>query len=289
MNKKHQNIDIELLKLYEEIAGQKDSAESYEPVFHYTSLETLAKILESSKMHFTHYSFLNDYSELIHGFSSLLKMIFDSNEDDPVFQSVLDRFKTRLSEDSLVQNICVGSFSSHGNSLSQWRGYGDSARGICIRFNQRVLWELCRTHDFVLAKVTYTQKELDKFYNRVIVKHKTLSEGLKLETVEENTDLLFNILKVCSLFIKHAGFAEESEYRIVSQRIDKLEHKNKNGLYVPYCDFYLGGNLNCLIEEIIIGPAADQELVLRSVKVLLNKFNLNEIDTSTSKIPYRVI
>ena len=102
--------------------------------------------------------------------------------------------------------------------------------------------------------------------------------------------MFFTHLVMATCFIKHIGFLEENEIRIVDSRTNEVKSKFSNGLYSPYIELDFNNEISSMICEIWIGPAARQELVKRSIELILHEFRMQDkCETFTSEIPYRLL
>jgi hypothetical protein len=145
-------------------------------------------------------------------------------------------------------DIYVTSFCTHANDpyakehglLSQWRGYGGEG-GYCIVFDTAALIELLQREfgahywfmPLKLAQVHYRTADLsveDVFAPLLIETHKLFSALLDRKEIPEEAIAYF--LWAASL-LKHQGFREENEARIVA--IPSTQH-DLDGLRAKYGD-----------------------------------------------------
>src|SRR5882672_1435279 len=107
------------------------------PLYHYTSVETMEKILRSKRMRASHIAFMNDGSELEYGlqlFKMLLgqKMQAAAGRQKDLAAALLANVDTQSVERVPVFVLC---FSEAANLLSQWQLYTPHGRGVSIGFN----------------------------------------------------------------------------------------------------------------------------------------------------------
>ena len=120
------------------------------PLYHYTSLEAMERILRSKKMRASHIAFMNDGSELEYGleiFKRFLKEKMGRAEgrENNLAAALLVNVDTLLTAYAPVFVLC---FSEAPNLLSQWQAYTPLGRGVSIGFNhiavvgraQREVW-----------------------------------------------------------------------------------------------------------------------------------------------------
>ena len=100
-------------------------------LYYYCSADSFMSIIKNKTLRFSDLYHMNDLSELQQG-----NIIFDeiiknssafSEETKAKFALTLQEFKNRC----ILLSI---SFSRAKDSLSQWRGYGDDAKGFCIGY-----------------------------------------------------------------------------------------------------------------------------------------------------------
>jgi hypothetical protein len=125
-----------------------------EIVYHYTSADTLLKIVDKREIWATNIFYLNDVSESRHSLELFTKRL-------PVF---LERNKSEHGEalrNVFAQGISidwdppfVASFSSHDDSLPQWRSYCSNGNGVSIGFRVSALRQSSMTHDLILGRFT---------------------------------------------------------------------------------------------------------------------------------------
>ena len=224
-------------------------------------------------------------------------------------------------QDHYVTSFCTASdedewVSQHG-LLSQWRGYG-SGGGYAIVFDTKGL-------DFLLAndaKIYHDSEETLVFGNvqydeggeEVLFAHdKQLQQHIQCVQDEFVTCLrghkcledygAFDSVALLSAFLKHRGFKEEKEVRIVvgepSPKIQlkiadqvttpfrKIHSFSRNGTAVPCIHLFEDQKLQALpIRRIIIGPHPDKLARKKSVEILLRDHKINA-EVGVSDIPFR--
>jgi hypothetical protein len=101
-------------------------------------------------------------------------------------------------------------------------------------------------------------------------------------------------------FLKHSGFREESEYRIVAlcnrptksdpgdeRKIKEIRFRSRpDGNVVPYISLYEGLKKPLPIKGVIIGPHAQQENQRSAVELLLEQHELKAA-VRVSELPFR--
>ncbi|MCK9615282.1 MAG: DUF2971 domain-containing protein [Candidatus Omnitrophica bacterium] len=273
----------------QEVLGNTALTDKIQVLYHYTSMDSLEKIMKNECMHFSHISWMNDYSEYDWGLNmfqeKLLKMVSDKTKE---MEESFKKFINIIKKDKDKDNPCVGSFTALKESLSQWRGYGDKGGGICIGFDAGLMKRICKENNFIIGDVLYGDS-FDGSCSNFLAK----ISGFISAYTNDPADALARVGMLISLlacFVKHEGFQEEKEIRIAIPFPEKLPNKLKGKLYVPYFLFDFKENFSSIFKEIWVGPAANQELLAKSVSLLINECGLDDsCKIYKSNIPYRII
>ena len=220
----------------------------------------------------------------------------------------LDSFASR------TVSVYVVSFSELGNSLSQWRAYAPRD-GVSIGFHRGALGAV---KDFALWKCRYAHgaeiathrenRELQVLADEVEetirwVSRLVQAEGRrkKAQTVRERSMAEANhvlhistVLVWGALRLKHAGFAEEKEWRLIdNRRADVLGNTQfRRGafgvtpyLVVPLPETWRTAPLG--IAEVIVGPSSNAQAIVASIQDLLRTTLHSNARVSSCGIPYR--
>ena len=109
-------------------------------LFHYTSMDGLRGILSSHSMFATDSLYLNDTTEIANSLPTVRDVLSSSAKSlsPKLVQTMLglleDEHSTGFLSSSKSQYFIL-SFSTEGDDLQQWRGYGDDTHGACIGFD----------------------------------------------------------------------------------------------------------------------------------------------------------
>ena len=111
-------------------------------VYHYASLETLTKIVDTQQLWATNVKFLNDTKERAAFLEQAMQRLEgfrdrNPNLDRTAFDEALD--PDRPAYDSISYLPSVISFSKDADSLPQWRAYCPKGRGVAIGFSVSAL------------------------------------------------------------------------------------------------------------------------------------------------------
>lgn len=298
--------------------------ENCQKLYHYTTYKGLNGILNSQSLWATNYQFLNDSSEIIYFKQKLQVLIKDCIEEfspeevknHPEFnlKSVLEtNFINDTIYKALGNEFYLTSFCSHkepyeekNGLLSQWRGYGQGG-GYAIVFDKEKIkksielegknFQYCHLD---LNDVVYGDN--DKKYEtelglciEKIKSHidKILEVRRKIAPILDNTVEEYTALIELASRLKHPGFREENEVRIIAyspkgeaaELRPYKEHKYrvKNGFGIPYIELFGFEDNSLPIERIIVGPHQDKEV---RAQVLQERLANTGIKVTYSETPF---
>ncbi len=295
-------------------------AEFFMKLYHYTTSNVLMKILSLKEIWFTDFRFLNDMQEFYFAKEIAKNTLNEFNFGNPIdefkskfghggknlgsFEKLIDNFKERFVPGVFgrFQNDYVPyvfSLSADGDSLSQWRAYGNGE--LCIEFDSDKLLQATSGR---LHKIEYRSRgdsdeglsfSIDKFFLEVFEQFKNYGR-IDIETIEDGwQDVRPNFLRNSSpIGIKHKGFKDECEWRIVKEY--SLRGKGHPETFfdgaryptprakVRLCDDV--ENLSKIITGVRFGPGSDVTLAKNSIAVL-NLAMGTKYEVQFSDIPYR--
>jgi hypothetical protein len=248
-------------------------------VYHYTSAAGLIGILTSGELRGTSASFLNDTSEIEHGLS-ICKAVLEEERaarTSAEEQTLLERTLGLLGDEVLLHEVYLTSFSARRDVLSQWRGYGSSEGRFCIGFQLSQFSE--RDVLYLPRPVAY---QLDEQRERVKRAVRVACEMLRDDPDPGNAwryaaSLSFHLHRLMCWF-KHAGFAEEQEWRSMMTLISEydLQHisfEPFRGAPRPYVAMLAGSRTSSRLPgvEVCIGPTERAPATYRATQLLLAK------------------
>jgi len=287
---------------------------SEEILFHYTSEAGLQGILQNKCLWATDAFASNDSSEMVLGDKLFKKMILEwlskKNRSCEGFKKLI--YTTQQSLEQNFKGTFLTCFSTtkekyvlDNGLLSQWRGYGFYS----IKFRKDVLLEALEKenslHDLDGSVRYYSDSESDSDYEEFkkdnslkIDEFKKFISTDEWMEIENKTSLTSKdedkIVKAIELilhprfFVKHKGFHEEQERRIVI-----LTPKNsgkKLHFHAPKSHIKLFEEdpsiIENAIEEIIIGPVSDQKAAKHWVDSMLREFGYKNVEVKCSEIPF---
>ena len=110
-----------------------------EEIFHYTDLESLIGIVTKQKLWATDAQFLNDSEELRHAQAACCSYMEGRiqehrDNDENLVAALIELLVQKLRSIDEHDFPYVLSFTSEGDQLSQWRGYGKFGQGVSVGF-----------------------------------------------------------------------------------------------------------------------------------------------------------
>ena len=218
----------------------------------------------------------------------------------------------------------IASFSSHENEyhrehgmLSQWRSYGDD--GVAIVFDTKELENLLRLEDEQVVfswcgvqDAVYLERDLDfrrtfsTLFDTVGLFAEHVTKGLDAHDngVQDNMKRLYEALFPAVTRLKHFGFQEEKECRIVvgvphqehhdaleisgnARQAKRIYHRSGRNGSIPYIRLFENLGKELPISRILVAPSRNQEANAEAVCDLVSRRNTAErILVQRSEIPY---
>ncbi|NVI84061.1 DUF2971 domain-containing protein [Janthinobacterium sp. BJB401] len=258
---------------------------------HYTTLGGLVGILESNTLWASNALFLNDKSELLHGFEAakLAVKVDTASAERKWIKAVIDELS--IIEDDGLADAFITCFCERPDVLSLWRGYGATEQGVAITFDGPTIARLLgnagsHPSKVIYAEVTTVQKFRTELKKEIAELQEWKDDVGELELDEIKEDARKIITKLLPRF-KHNGFRDEREFRFVAHGADdaSVKFRTKGSVIVPYITLPVGPRLP--IKFITVGPGSDVELTRKSVERYLRAKDYKNAEVRSSKVPYR--
>ncbi|MCP2214233.1 hypothetical protein AB7M42_008786 [Bradyrhizobium diazoefficiens] len=266
-------------------------------LYHYTTAAGLQGIITSKSLWTSDYHFLNDASEFRYGWKIVVDAI-DRREAE-----IKDRSSFAWQTHELFMRnrdkafAFVGSLTSQGDLLSQWRGY-NRGQGFAIGFNEDWLEQNAAVQQFEISRVLYDADEQRAAADTAVdllIRQLADSEAEPTTTLERLNTWLLQAVKT-ALRLKDRHFSEEKESRLIWAGHNwpvRLKTRISPAGLIPYQAFQFNlatakGALthpnNFGVEEIVVGPALGQQQVI-AVEALLASQSMR-LEIRRSAIPY---
>lgn len=305
------DIDDELSRLNEQWVKLHRKRPQY--LYHYTNAQGLLGMLQSNRIWATNSRFTNDPTEIAYA-TRLVRKVLESElpeGDARWLKSLKDRVNNILSEYDEHAKIYIACFCTHGDLLSQWRGYGAVGGGYALGFiGKHIGSEEIRSFEKpepILRKVIYdrsTQKRLVSDWLKGLVR---LEQALQKHYRQQGVQQLIYQLKVSfEMFLyeymicfKDPAYSEEQEWRIIQygrsfgREVVKASFRSGRANIVPYTELDFSpakgpyrGKLP--VRLIYYGPTLEPGVTERSLRLLREAFGYNEgnLTIQRSGVPF---
>jgi hypothetical protein len=292
---REQQTILEIMEALDKFIREKPAA----CLYHYTGAAGLIGIVESGKLWATDYRHLNDRKEYRIG-AKLLEDELDNYRLEDKHRRAFDRLVAQ------TQKTCyVFSFSEKGDQLSQWRAYCPGGNGYALGFQQsNALFASAKQHSFNLVRCVYDlreQKELcrylvESFRDGMIRKQswwpsqKDVPSRVRAFFTRYQWNLALALVMAA---LKHRGFEEEREWRLVSQYPEEALYGVgfRSGRFgvTPYFELplTLKEDDSRQIDEIVIGPTSNRVASRAALDVFLGKRGIAVGGIKVSPTPLR--
>lgn len=286
-----------------------------EVVYHYTSLDAMAKIFDNQVLWCTAISYLNDFSEREMVRSAVRKQLKTMQKDGALIGpavSLIDDPYTHAGSclSSFANEPFVASFGSNNDSLTHWRSYCPQHSGVSIGFKKEALnkarinekWQpgmLSETIAF--RRVQYLDHKDQKRIENII--QFAIHQATKAAGQASTTPAPYTFNESFSIWIdriavtsKSKAFETESEYRLVLLwlfgRENNLKFRTVRSTFIPYVEVLIPSTSSSVkvwdaVDSITIGPTANMDLTKRSVRAFLDIKGARDVKLMASEIPYR--
>jgi len=287
-----------------------DDPKTDEIVCHYCSLDTFVKIVIGKKLWLSNVFCMNDYEEhrwfrrLVR---TVAKEMVDSGEvsQDELRKglvrgdSILDIGAEMFGDgvNTWKQVYCV-SFSKAGDSLSEWRAYGDGGQGVAIGFRRDYLEESAQKWspgDTQVVDVLYDdQSQRDAARQVVLIAaNKWDLLGEDADKVEPKIGCFWATVALFreSASHKSLAFVDENEVRLVychSRFKERSPHyRAKGGMLIPYFEIPITPEEQPIL-KVVCGPTNYFLQNQRFIGDMLHENNYGAgIEVMQSKASYR--
>lgn len=299
-----------LQRAYEYFANKCIENVHLDQMFHYTSADGALAIIQSGRLRFTDYAYLNDTREITYGLD-IIRSVLNSDSGIAGSRALTDLKAHILDGDPFsTYNIYTASFSSKSDSLSQFRLYGN----VSLGFEINPIGFGSFKGDIHIGHVVYsTEKQvqlIEIFF--ALLKQSEKMDASMIESDKKNEVsieyLISHLLRIASLF-KHPAFSDEREVRLMysesleimdkyGQEIAPRQFRSSGGLIVPFTDTFdmlrrsstdKSNTLNkkLPLKSVVIGPVAQAVVLANGMRELLSAHGYEDVVVSLSEAPLR--
>jgi len=291
-------------------------------VAHYTTADTAMKIIRARSLWLRNAAVMNDFSEIEYG-KSVMQPVLQSDLGDR-YRAALNSIREGLADDVMRRHtehrnhareaVFTASLSEHDpddrlGRLSMWRAYGGPVAGVALLFHG---WaadlEIEPSLEVGVSPVLYGEPNdfVREFADTIA--HIEANIGLLKDFDPQIiSNAATNVLQLSMFSIKHPGFAEEREWRIVHR-----PYEFSSALVRPF-NVAIGGipqtvyelpfhnpakgiefnipqlDLNAILAAVMLGPCAYPETVFRALRDEMAAAGIEEPEKRivVSNIPLR--
>lgn len=279
-------------------------------LYHYCSAATLQAILTSRRIRFTDINMLNDAQEVRWAYSvfeeaatRLIKRMDIPPAVPDIDLAFIESVDKYISPIQMIAHPFVACFSTEGDSLGQWRAYGDNGRGFAIGFRATALTALPVT----LLKVEYERElQVREMMQAIIATYMHRHDG-SASDAEFMMDC--SLIATYMVALKHPSFSYENEVRCVhvvnvENTVGCLRFVDPGGVVsgvdvdgepigfqvrdnhlTAFLDLPLKASDTAFIREILLGPK--NASLWGNVQLFLGSCGLRSARLRKSDVPYR--
>ena len=198
---------------------------------HYTSADAALKIVESKRLWMRSTTCMSDYREVQHGFDILLQF-FSNVEKKARFCSALDACFPGVADEAIKMfddywrdtqaNTYISSISVHDDNenfhgrLSMWRAFGGNTARVALVFRIPFFAPGADKLNIIFSPVAYMEEadahaELEEIIKNIQDNKKFICSVDRPQIVQT----VFTMLYAAVVCLKHPGFLEENEWRVI--------------------------------------------------------------------------
>lgn len=277
-------------------------------MYHYCSIDTFMKILETKSIWVSHAQTTNDGLEDRMFVNALKRTLAKHKEVESQDTALLEKIA-----DTYIKKVdfpYIACFTHDNDLLSQWRAYGDNGKGVCIGFDLSKFCYVDLLHQchgsgkptVQIDEVSYHDED-DALIEKFLSTANILREQFNYDSEENIVYSLVSGLEELSIFTKSETFNEEREIRMVYYPCYKellanlsqipmqtlqglpIRFRRKETQIVSYFEYSLPENSIC---EIVLGPKSGVEY--KQLTLFLNQYApaiRRDNKITYSKISYR--
>ncbi len=217
---------------YKRQTGSDPAAGSIIRFAHYTSATAALSIINEKRIWMRNTKCMSDYSEVQHGFAMLLEFFADENPDKQRLIDALDSCSSGAAMEAIRAfdgwfhdtqlNTYITSVSEHDRSedshgrLSMWRAFGRNTASVALIMKVRYMSDIYEAIPIMFSPVAYLPKDRVHSLLREVIDN-IIAERAFLQTVDRSVlvGYIFNMLIAAVTCLKHEGFHEEREWRVI--------------------------------------------------------------------------
>jgi hypothetical protein len=198
---------------------------------HYTSADAALKIIASKRLWMRNTTCMSDYREVQHGFD-ILQAFFSDKSKEEKFIAALDSCSNGVAREAIALfsqwwhdtrfHTYISSISEHNDDedlhgrLSMWRAFGGHAARVAIVLRVPFYSAGAGSLNIMFSPVAYLTKQLAHCeIDRVIQNIDANADFIRVVDRQIILNCVFNMLVSAVCCLKHEGFHEECEWRVI--------------------------------------------------------------------------
>ena len=287
-------------------------------IAYYTTAATAYSIIRNRELWMRNTSTMNDYREVEHGFDCVNAAI--NSPEGVALRVAIDELFPNLSQQVITHFndwlphirqgtyiACVSEHVTHEDNngrLSMWRAYGGNS-GVALVFRPDALFKPEDVGVYASPVAYWTPGQVQREMSLIAARVREHAALVGAADPAAIRNVLFNMFRFSVLCIKHPGFAEECEWRLITcptlekspllqqtveivrgtpQLVQRIRMKD-----VPEHGIH-GVSLAALLDRIIIGPCEYPGATYKAMIQLLKDAGFTEPSklVHVSDIPLRV-
>lgn len=309
-------------KVFLNYAGQREFAlKSLGNLAYYCSADTAYNVIKNKELWLRKTTCMNDYKEIDYGLEKLKKLFNDhsiTKRLDDFFVKTNKNLTSSILYEYMMEKLksinnntyitCLTEHSKNENELgrlSMWRAYGRNS-GVALVFNEKetAIMEMNDSHLLLRSPVLYKapNNDLNNEFSQILDNMYREINTLQYLNEDEYKKIFLSLFAISVPSIKHSGFSEEKEWRILYTLMDgdsaadntpiglKKATKIING--IPQIVYILSypKPIEQILSKVIIGPTEFPDVIYDAFYDLLKEngiYNPDDYIIKTS-IPLRV-
>jgi hypothetical protein len=210
---------------------KKQADQAHVRFVHYTSAEAGLRIIEKKRIWMRNVTCMPDYKEVHHGYGILLNL-FREKSNRQMFNEAIDACAPGAAEEAFKlfdrgwNDISLDTYITaiseyderedpHGR-LSMWRAFGGSAARVALVFKVPVSLLTAGVFNLVFSPVAYlTDQEVRDQFGNIVQNVRANCDFLRSVGHQRLVTGVLNMLVAGVTCLKHPGFREEREWRLI--------------------------------------------------------------------------
>ncbi|MDF2366309.1 DUF2971 domain-containing protein [Sneathiella sp.] len=302
---------LDRFDLYTRIADAMGVADYSTQIIHYTSSETLERILETQSLWFGSTVQMNDTTECDHFINEILAQApaLLSDAGQLLLQRFIEQLRPAIRQETYISSWCEYFDEYPDGRLSMWRGYADEGKGVALVVDSSPLQHSRMTPQKIDFHVYSSKVEYVREGHAAALAHDYLQ---RISALPEVNAALLNRMNMAVMLlakapcVKHNGFDEEAEVRFIymkglrriigqtlsEETIHTLDPgPNEKAFFVlpltNYPEYGFDLRIETVLKKVIVGPSADKEARAEATRKLLDHYGLEHVPVDISRIPLR--